>query len=474
MTSNASTPEQAHPIAAPSQAVIWACPVGFGLLLSFNVMLSLMGSRLPVIETGYALLVAQRLIEAATYLAAALFAPRLFGLERRHPLVWGCAAACVAGCLVVGLSLIGALSQMALTTHMVFSLIKGVAPALFWLCWISLYARMDMRHVLLYYLLANVVSACLTLVLSLAPLTVSVVAVCALLPLASAWLLGRASKVVDRAPFAHGETVSGRYRFPTAPVVLMAVFSFINVFTRDVLPPADRVYATLGTLVCLAMLLVALKLGTGRFGVWSLYGVAFPLTLAGVFGLLLSGNGWGIAATLCTHAGEALFTVFIGVTLCTVSFRHGVSALMLFGFSQAAGTLANLGAALAAFGTPAWSRDAFVLVVAAMGMALCVCYVALTRGNPREVTWGVEERSFARTAPDAGDQLALRCSRMAYEHGLTRREEEVLALLAQDKTAAQIEEALCVTNATVKSHTHAVYQKLGVHSRSELVELVRG
>ena len=38
MTSNASTPEQAHPIAAPSQAVIWACPVGFGLLLSFNVM----------------------------------------------------------------------------------------------------------------------------------------------------------------------------------------------------------------------------------------------------------------------------------------------------------------------------------------------------------------------------------------------------------------------------------------------------
>ena len=254
----------------------------------------------------------------------------------------------------------------------------------------------------------------------------------------------------------------------------MAVFSFINVFTRDVLPPADRVYATLGTLVCLVMLLVALRLGTGRFGVWSLYGVAFPLTLAGLFGLLLSGSGWGIAATLCTHAGEALFTVFIGVTLCTVSFRHGVSALMLFGFSQAAGTLANLGAALAAFGTPAWSRDAFVLVVAAMGMALCVCYVVLTRGNPREVTWGVEENGPTRAALDPGDQLALRCSRIAYEHGLTRREEEVLALLAQDKTAAQIEEALCVTNATVKSHTHAVYQKLGVHSRSELVELVRG
>lgn len=457
----------------PAPQFIWACPLGFGLLLAFNVMLSLMGSRLPVVDAGYAFLVIQRLIEAATYLAAALLAPRLLGLERRRPLVWGCSAICVAGCLVTGFSITGALSQAALATHVVFSLVKGVAPALFWLCWISLYARMDMRHVLLYYLLANVVSACLVLLLSFVPLTVPIVAVCAALPPLSAWLLGRASEAVDRAPFARGETVSGRYRFPTAPVVLMAVFSFINVFTRDVLPASDRVYATLGTLACLVMLMAALRLGSGRFGAWSLYGVAFPLTLAGLFFLLLSGEGWGIAATLCTHGGEALFTVFIGVTLCAVSFRHGVNALMLFGFSQAAGALAYLGGALVAFETPGWPRDAFVLTVGAMGMALCICYVALTRGNAREVTWGVEEGGSPGTPLDATDRLALRCSRMAYEHGLTRREEEVLALLAQDKTAAQIEEALCVANATVKSHTHAVYQKLGVHSRAELVALVR-
>lgn len=459
---------------APS-AVIWACPLGFGLLLSFNVMLSLMGSRLPIVEAGYAFLLLQRLVEAGTYLCVALFAMRLFGLERRTPLVWGCASACVGATLLVGLSLVGVLegASQALITHSIFSLVKGIAPALLWMCWISLYARMDMRHVLMYYLLANVVSACLTLLLSLAPLTLPMVMASAMLPLASAWLLGRASRAVDRAPFAHGEAVSGRYRFPTAPVVLMAVFSFINVFTRDVLPVADRVYATIGTLVCLVMLLAALKLGVAHFGVWSLYGVAFPLTLAGLFGLLMTGEGWGIAATLCTHAGEALFTVFIGVALCTISFRHGVSALMLFGFSQAAGALAYLGAALVAFETPRWSHDAFVLVVAAMGLALCVSYVALTRGGAREVTWGVEENSRVRVELDAGDQWALRCSRMAYEHGLTRREEEVMALLAQNKTAAQIEEALCVTNATVKSHTHAVYQKLGVHSRAELVELVQ-
>ena len=40
----------------------------------------------------------------------------------------------------------------------------------------------------------------------------------------------------------------------------------------------------------------------------------------------------------------------------------------------------------------------------------------------------------------------------------------------QDMTAQQIEGSLCVSNSTVKSHTHAVYQKIGVHSRSELIE----
>ena len=52
----------------------------------------------------------------------------------------------------------------------------------------------------------------------------------------------------------------------------------------------------------------------------------------------------------------------------------------------------------------------------------------------------------------------------------SRREEEVPGLLMQDMTAQQIEGTLCVSNSTVKSHTHAVYQKIGIQSRFELIE----
>ena len=52
----------------------------------------------------------------------------------------------------------------------------------------------------------------------------------------------------------------------------------------------------------------------------------------------------------------------------------------------------------------------------------------------------------------------------------SRREEEVLSLLMQDMTAQQIEDTPCISNSTVKSHTHVVDQKINVHSRAELIE----
>jgi DNA-binding CsgD family transcriptional regulator len=52
------------------------------------------------------------------------------------------------------------------------------------------------------------------------------------------------------------------------------------------------------------------------------------------------------------------------------------------------------------------------------------------------------------------------------ELGLTRREQEVLAWVAQGKTNAEVAEILWVTPSTVRKHLENVYEKLGVHSRT--------
>lgn len=54
------------------------------------------------------------------------------------------------------------------------------------------------------------------------------------------------------------------------------------------------------------------------------------------------------------------------------------------------------------------------------------------------------------------------------QHGLSSREQEVLALLLQGKSRTQIAEALFISENTVKTHTAHVYKKLGVASKSEL------
>lgn len=54
---------------------------------------------------------------------------------------------------------------------------------------------------------------------------------------------------------------------------------------------------------------------------------------------------------------------------------------------------------------------------------------------------------------------------------LTNREWEVLGMLGQQRTNAQIAAAMFVTPATVRSHVKSIFRKLGVRSREEAVEV---
>ena len=49
----------------------------------------------------------------------------------------------------------------------------------------------------------------------------------------------------------------------------------------------------------------------------------------------------------------------------------------------------------------------------------------------------------------------------------------MLALLAEGHSRTFIMEKLVISDATVKSHTNHIYQKLGVHSKQDLITLVR-
>ena len=61
---------------------------------------------------------------------------------------------------------------------------------------------------------------------------------------------------------------------------------------------------------------------------------------------------------------------------------------------------------------------------------------------------------------------------MAEDHGLSKREVEVLELVAKGYNAKRIAQEMVVSYNTVKSHLHRIYAKLGVHGQQEVILLV--
>ena len=57
--------------------------------------------------------------------------------------------------------------------------------------------------------------------------------------------------------------------------------------------------------------------------------------------------------------------------------------------------------------------------------------------------------------------------------GLTQRQAEVLALLANGATVELIARELYITVATVRKHLEHVYLRLGVHTRTEAIDRAR-
>lgn len=70
-------------------------------------------------------------------------------------------------------------------------------------------------------------------------------------------------------------------------------------------------------------------------------------------------------------------------------------------------------------------------------------------------------------------QRAVRCDWTAATFRLTPREREILGYLAHGRTQPYIQEALYLSRSIVSTHVKHIYQKLDVHSKQELIDLVR-
>jgi DNA-binding CsgD family transcriptional regulator len=65
-----------------------------------------------------------------------------------------------------------------------------------------------------------------------------------------------------------------------------------------------------------------------------------------------------------------------------------------------------------------------------------------------------------------------KCAQVSWRYNLTERESEILVHLARGRDATWIQEELCLSHSTVSTHRQHIYEKLGVHSRQDLIDMV--
>lgn len=231
---------------------------------------------------------------------------------------------------------------------------------------------------------------------------------------------------------------------------------------------------------CLSLMLLAVK----GLSVSMLRGVYYLVVVSCVFALLLV-FAVGVDAHWMFELTNALYLVLDVLSWCLIAAAAFVGrkrALCIVAFGRAAflaGSIAGylLGAgylkSIYSFQGGEYLWVALVLVV------VCCATVVLSGGNLVELTQvsiqeapEVTDRSAFDLQQAREEYLNHKCERIAAQYHLPPRTAEVLGMLAAGRGNKEIAEELCMGLNTVRTHVQNIYQKLDVHSRSDLASFI--
>ena len=215
-----------------------------------------------------------------------------------------------------------------------------------------------------------------------------------------------------------------------------------------------------------------------------LRGVYYLVVVSCVFALLLV-FAVGVDAHWMFELTNALYLVLDVLSWCLIAAAAFVGrkrALCIVAFGRAAflaGSIAGylLGAgylkSIYSFQGGEYLWVALVLVV------VCCATVVLSGGNLVELTQvsiqeapEVTDRSAFDLQQAREEYLNHKCERIAAQYHLPPRTAEVLGMLAAGRGNKEIAEELCMGLNTVRTHVQNIYQKLDVHSRSDLASFI--
>ena len=196
------------------------------------------------------------------------------------------------------------------------------------------------------------------------------------------------------------------------------------------------------------------------------------LVMAGSFMLLPVFIGAALAESIIGLVGYLSMNVLIWLMLAELCYTYRLSPVKVFGIGWGMITLGVLVGQLFA----GWLVKTVTFTPQLVSLAVLICTLAvlvsemfvLQEDDIIEMTKITEEAPAEPVRTPFKD----RCREVAEEYGLTPRETEVMILFAKGRSSARIQEDLVLSRGTVTTHLQRIYQKMGVHSKQEFLDLI--
>lgn len=383
-------------------------------------------------------------------------------------------------------SIIGALSSVVLALPLsvgsplltsIAAVVGGFALAGMYLSWAPFYARREIHDVVALVFGNIALSSAVKLVIDILP-AAPAGAVLVALPLLCPLALASAESdepPADDHPHIYFE--SARTSLPYAILAGVAVCAFVVGLAPAVAGVPDPTPRWMLSFVHHGLEILAsfaviwwVFLFEGKLHFTNMWRVIVILVATALLLIPHIGSAYIGWALIVVAVAQTILVAVIWTMLADVSHHSTVSPYVVFGFAWAAYALPIALGGLAGDAIAASSDVAFI--VALLSYALTIAAILLL--NDRNF---IESHVFSdldMTIPEesAFKSIDERCDELGAEKGLTKREIEVMKLLCKGRSKSYIAENLVISENTVRTHARHIYQKLDVHSKQDILDML--
>jgi DNA-binding CsgD family transcriptional regulator len=351
----------------------------------------------------------------------------------------------------------------------------GAVDGAITLLWAHFSATLSMRMVYLFVLLSNAMGLALYTAATLLPPPL-MMPLAALLLLASA---ASAKSAIDKRSGIAWEfsrpLFRGVWRNLWHPLLGTMILSFMGGLMMQITGQQEvplehtQLISVTSSAIVIACLLIPLAVVRKPLNLGRLYAVALPLTAAGFLLLPLVWDSGGGIVNAFAQLGAMVAAIILWCMTADAAHQTRLPPVLLFSTTLLCINAAQLlGALIGYYNAPSFRHSDILLTAVALVSLYLLLLLALLASKGRDTM--PDPHQTADPAP--ADSLQARCNQLAAQNNFTPREAEVFLLLAQGYTLPAISAKLYVSENTAKSHAKNIYQKLNVHSRTELLNLV--